>query len=401
MKIVRLTCVVLSMMCIMLCCSSCVSSYQLNQTAIVQAIGIDKENELFQVTFQIYSPKGAGASTAIDTSKNNSSIVTGSGETLAAAVRAATQKQGKVIFTGHNRILVIGRLLAQEGIENIFSYFNRNALTRQNVQVLMAENTAEEIVTTNIEQGILAAETIRNLIENTQTNGKIYECPYFELSKNMNLYHGASAMPVIAKEAQTSSDNNQEGDQGGGGGDIPSVAQIKVEKTAIFNDYKLCAELDEEQTRGLLFLKDEIQKTILVANSPNTGKCSIDIYSCQTKLEPVITGQTLSFVLKGKIKASLDEVIAFEDGTMTAQDIVTLEEACKEIIQQEAQRAFTTIVNQNQSDILYLENMVLKKDKHFWEKHQEEFLQMLKEISLQTELDFQIDRSGLETNEYI
>lgn len=383
--------------------SSCIQSSQLNETAIVQAIGIDKTEDQFQVTLQIYTPKGAGANTAVDTSKNNSSIIRVEGETLAKAIRNATLSQGKRIFTGHNRVLVIGKEMAQSGVEHIFSYFNRNALTRQNVTVLVAENTAEEIVTTSIEQGILAAETIKKTVDNTVQNGYIFPCPYYLLAKNMNLYHGAVAVPVISVQAKDQEEPQQGNASGSGdaqqGETIPDISSIIIEKTALFHDYKMIGELTQTQTRGLLFLSDQIEKTILVAETENIGKCSLDIFRCHTKLEPVVQGDEITFLLKAEIKASLDEVLLPKGNSFSEEEIEKLEQYAVALLQQEMQDVFRVAVQENHCDLLYLGDLIRKENPDVWERIGSDFDERLQSVQLQTDIDFQIERVGLETDE--
>ena len=115
----------------------------------------------YEVTMQIYAPKGGGSTTAIDTSNNNANIVSAKGKTkFQNAMIHATALQGEYIFAGHNRLLILGEEFAKQGVENVFSYFDRNHLTRQNIDVLVSKGKAKDIVALNIDQGILAAETL-------------------------------------------------------------------------------------------------------------------------------------------------------------------------------------------------------------------------------------------------
>lgn len=399
----KITSILLASVLLLFSLTSCIESHQLNETAIVQAIGIDRVEDQFEVTLQIYSPKGPGASTAIDTSKNNSSIISASGETLASAIRKATLSQGKKIFTGHNRIIVIGKETAEEGIEGLFSYFNRNALTRQNVQVLMAETTAKEIVTASIDQGILAAETIQKMIDNSEENGFVFLSPYYLLSKNMILNDGCGAMPMISLTSSPK-DSSQSGEDSGedsSSKQISEVTHLKMEKTAVFRDFKFSGTLDTTQTRGLLFLTDQIQKTILITEEAEIGKCSVDLYQCNTKLVPEIKDGKLSFILKVKAKAALDEILTSKASFSEKETLPALEKSCEAIIREETESAFHTAVNQYESDLLNLSDLLLKESPSLWKKIEGDFPRILSEMNLKTEVELLIDRLGMETDEKI
>jgi spore germination protein KC len=361
--------------------TGCIPSHQLNETAIVQAIGLDLEEGTgnYKITLQIYSPKGAGASTAIDTSKNNSSVITTSGKTISSAMRDATVHQGKSIFSGHNRIIVIGRSLAEKGIEEIFSYFNRDPLTRLNVPVMMADQTAEEIVTTNIDQGILAAETIRDILDNSQENGYVYTCPYYLLAKNMSLYEGCGAIPVVSFSDQKQEDDNS----------IPLVTNLQIRNTAVFKNYQWVGDLDESQTRGLVLLSDQMEKTVLLPEGHN----SVGIYQCNASLKPEITeDQTVQFHLKVRAKAALEERGEEEEIPLTQ-----LQNQSAQLLEQEVQQAFGVIVNQYGADILYLKDLMIQEDVQFWEQQEDAFASQFSDIKLTTDIQVSIDRVGLET----
>lgn len=380
--------------------TSCIQGHQLNETAIVQAIGIDWAEDQFEVTLQIYSPKGAGASTAIDTSKNNSSTITSSGKTLASAIRNATLSQGKKIFTGHNRIIIIGKSMAQQGIESLFSYFNRNALTLQNVQVLLAEETAKQIITANIDQGILAAETIQKMVDNSHENGFVYLSPYYLFSKNMIFHNGCGAVPIISLVPEKES-SSQSGEENSTSAKIPEVTHLNMDKTAVFQDFKLAGTLDQNETRGLLFLSNQIKKTIFVTEEPNTGTCSIDVYQCKTKLTTDFEDGNLTFTLKVDARASLDEILTSNTKFSKENSIHYLEEACKKIIEEETKSAFETTVNQYHSDVFSLSDLILKEDSDLWKELEDDFYKNMPPMNLNTQIDFVIDRTGMETDEKI
>lgn len=369
---------------VLLCLSlgGCIPSRQLNETAIVQAIGIDLEEETgyYKITLQIYAPKGAGASTAIDTSKNNSSVILTSGPTLSSAIRAATMHQGKSIFLGHNRIIVIGRALAQHGIEEIFSYFNRNPLTRLNVPVMMADGTAEEIVTTNIDQGILAAEMIRDILDNSRENGYVYNCPYYLLSKNMVLYQGCGALPVVSFQ---SDEDGQQAEES-----IPLVTNLQVKNTAVFKNYRWAADLNESQTRGLVLLSNQMEKTVLLPS----GKNSVGIYQCSAvlKLDLDPSGR-VNFHLKVRAKGSLEEQQVGEQISLER-----LQQQSVALLEREVQDAFSLVVNQYGIDILYLQDLTIQEDRDFWEEQEQGFEDQFPNMTLTTDIQVSVDRVGLE-----
>lgn len=388
---------------VLLSFTSCIKHYELKEIAIVQAIGIDYEEELFHLTLQIYSPQGPGGTTAIDTGKNNSTIIKSEGRTLAEAIEKASTTQGNNIFTGHNRVLILGHSFAQNGIRQVFSYFNRSALTRQNVQVLLAEKTAEEIVSTDLIQGILAAETIEKMVKNANKNGLIYETPYYRLSKNMNLYGGCEAIPIIsishAEEASAQKKDAEESESDSSS--IQEAGKLQVAHTGLFRDYRLIDTLEEEESRGLLLLSGELKECTLIADDPKFNKVSVNLYSCKVHLSPSLRNGKVCYTLTVKADASLDEVLQPQEVALTEKELQRIETECEKLLSSAAKRCFQTVANKNQTDLLYLSELLRQTDYSFWKAQNGDFSSLLKNASLQTDCTVSIERLGMETDEKV
>ena len=107
-------------------CSGCIPSVELNERAIVQAIGVDTVKGGYRVSLQIFSPGGGDGPTEINAGQQNAKMITAEGKTISDAIQQATLEQGRQIFYGHNRLLVIGESTVKKGISDILPFFNLN-----------------------------------------------------------------------------------------------------------------------------------------------------------------------------------------------------------------------------------------------------------------------------------
>ena len=79
--------------------TGCIQGVQTSELALVEAVGIDRTDDgRLKLTLQIFAPRGSGSATAVDSSKNNSAILTATGDTISQAVEQANQMQGKTMF---------------------------------------------------------------------------------------------------------------------------------------------------------------------------------------------------------------------------------------------------------------------------------------------------------------
>lgn len=396
MKLKKLM-IIINISFILLLFNSCVGADALDEIAIVQSIGIDLEDDdMISLTLQIYSPQGAGSSTAIDASKNNSSIIKTKGDTISKAIQNATTLQGKNIFTGNNRIVVIGRSFAEKGLEQLFSYFNRSALTRQNTQVLMADGKASDIVGVNIYQGILAAETIEEMINNSEQNGIVYECPYYWLTKNMILNNGDGAMPIIQLEEQgEDNEQNTESEK------IQSVNKVKINGTAILDDFKLIGEQDYDKTRGMLLIENKLKQSIVNISEKDVGIVSVKIYNCHTKIKPSIDGDEVVFNLDVDIDAILKELLYPQAEELNKLLVDGIEKECEKKLKKDIENAFNEIVKDYNSDIFNLKDLILKYETDFYKKNKDNIDDIVFNSKINPNINIQIDRIGLESDEKI
>ena len=161
--------------------SGCLSPIQLNRQAIVQGIGIDYQDGKYRLTFQVFSPSDAAGGSNIGASADNAKIICSEGATVSDAVQNGVRVQGKELFIGQNRVIVLGMGAAQHDLEESIAYFGTNVASRQNAHILVSATTAEEIISMKINQGILPAETLERITENARMNGLAHSVRLFEL----------------------------------------------------------------------------------------------------------------------------------------------------------------------------------------------------------------------------
>ena len=88
--------------------SGCVPHTELNEKAIVLAIGIDYEDEIFKTCFQYYNPSGTGGQTLVDNSQPNVLTTKGEGENVYGALEDASFRCGRELMLGVTQLIIIG-----------------------------------------------------------------------------------------------------------------------------------------------------------------------------------------------------------------------------------------------------------------------------------------------------
>lgn len=80
-------------------------------------------------------------------SPTTSKLIVAEGESIFDAVRNAIAISGKKLYWSHNKILILSKEVAQEGITEVIDWFLRDVETRSDVYILVSKGTsAKEIL---------------------------------------------------------------------------------------------------------------------------------------------------------------------------------------------------------------------------------------------------------------
>ena len=236
------------------------------KTAIVMAVGIDREEDTFIVTSQIAIPESSKQGQSSKTVQ-----LVSRGKTIAQAFEEINAKTGwypKLIFCN---LVVLGEKAAQANAFDALDYFLRDEYLSDNCYVATCHGLAKDILDTTALvdpssstaiQKVLSphAERVGTVMPNTL---KDFSIGYFSESKS-------GFLPVVQKQPQQEHVEGSTGDSGGGnggseggsggsggagggaGGEKPSDNPVfSAGETALFVNGKWVETLQNEETFAL------------------------------------------------------------------------------------------------------------------------------------------------------
>lgn len=370
------------------CLGGCIPSVQLNERAIVQAIGVDSSEEGYRVTLQIFSP--GGGENGIDVSKQNAKLITADGKTISDAIRTATLKQGKQIFYGHNRLLIIGKQVAQDGIQDVLPFFNNGYESRPSTNVMVAEAAAEEILAANIEQGIVPAESLQNMVENHTENAGVIKTRLIDIIEAV--YDPSRSVAIPTVRLIEDKDDGESSDENG----VETTHAVMMDGTAVLKNNRLVGMLTEDETRGLSFLTDKVTRTLVVfeyGDSKGSGMISIDVYESNTRTE--IAEEQGKAVLRASVKAKgrFNEV-GLEERFFKEEDFKALEQQAELLVGKECEAVFAKAAQEYKSDIFSYGKLLMNRDKDLWFGLKAQWPDAVADIKLEVSVYLDLDRTG-------
>jgi spore germination protein KC len=311
-------------------------------------IGIDKPKESgkVQVTAQIVKPgeikspkKEGGVSNGSGQAYWN---VKDTGETVFSTLRDLTSKSSRKLFFSHNQVLIIGRDLAEEGARKYVDFFMRDPETRVNVQFLVAQGTAEEVLDVKSELEKVPANNIAKLLKgNARASSQINEIKLRDFASRLM----SKTMAPFAPFIEISGDGEEK------------IAVISG--TAVFKSDKLVCKLDKKESRGLSWVLGEINSGIIDVEGPNNNIVSTEIIRAKGKMIPEIEDDRIKMKVNITEEGNIGEQMGPEDLTKLPV-IALLERKESEVIQDEVMAAVEKAQKLN-ADVYY-DGAVSSKD---------------------------------------
>ena len=282
----------------------------IQKTAIVLAVGIDRDGEDFALTAQIAVPKGSDRTTG-----GTSSVeIEGRGATVPDCISDIYAKTGWVPKLVFCNLVLLGESAVQADVFSCLDFFLRNEYIPNSCQLAACEGSAGEMLSSQSAIDDTSALALSKLFSDAaKKSGYVMTTTLREFAVGYYGVSGSGYMPYV--RAQT-----QEGGSGGGtgssGGSEESGAQeqkvYSAEETAIFSGGRLAAVLPREQTFAFSLLEGNVytgsfqadgQTYVVLKNSGSVGLELSDVPMATLSLE-------LRVQLYGTREASPPEEIA-------------------------------------------------------------------------------------------
>lgn len=282
----------------------------IQKTAIVLAVGIDRDGEDFALTAQIAVPKSSDRTTG-----GTSSVeIEGRGATVPDCIADIYAKTGWVPKLVFCNLVLLGESAANEDVFSCLDFFLRNEYIPNSCQLAACEGSAGEMLSSQSAIDDTSALALSKLFSDAaKKSGYVMTTTLREFAVGYYGVSGSGYMPYV--RAQT-----QEGGSGGGtgssGGSEESGAQeqkvYSAEETAIFSGGRLAAVLPREQTFAFSLLEGNVytgsfqadgQTYVVLKNGGSVGLELADVPTATLSLE-------LRVQLYGTREASPPEEIA-------------------------------------------------------------------------------------------
>ncbi len=261
------------------------SYINIEKTALIVSIGIDKDQDVYSVTTQIAIPQASA-----DSAKNSESIITGEGSTIYSAISKIGEQTGWYPKLSFCNLIVLGESILQDDVMGVIDFFVRSYKVEDSAILCACEGSAKDLLSSaspldNVSGFALAKIFVRD--SNTAsrvmtTTIKNFSIGYFSKSKS-------GFMPLVKKvelkNSVTQVDKGLSGSSGESGSGASSGSSQGGEQgqdskviydassTILFYKGKKVDEIDSELTLffSLLF-KSVNEASFSITSHDHDGK---------------------------------------------------------------------------------------------------------------------------------
>lgn len=361
----------------------------LKDRAIVLGMGIDYENDEFNIICEVISSSQSSSQSSEGGSGGGfTKLVTGKGKTISLAVYDVYAKSGKLPSLGQCGVIILGEsLYKKESLEQCLSYFLQSDAYRDSSLVTCCKGSAKDLFTKITPLDTSVSFAVQTIISGSEHNTGI---PYSYMARFISLQLTPSASDYLTVISFNSEKETT------GGDDKKDTGFFMADDVAIFRDFKFIDELSKNETKGLTLLNEPASFDTFVVNDLEATQSlpktvGIGIRSKKVKKE-------LNFNENGKITYDVKIYVRAERmRTDTTGDVISfipkekseltdfMKKQLRQQITDSVFAAFSKLTETN-CDYLGLSNEFYRKYGKKWVRFQQGFTNVYEKIRFSVEV---------------
>ncbi|MCR8634396.1 Ger(x)C family spore germination protein [Paenibacillus radicis (ex Xue et al. 2023)] len=373
--------------------TGCWSRVEINDRAFVTAIYVDRlEDGDYELSIGFPLPNriasGGGSSTGLGSSGggggNPYTIVTKKAESIAIALRLIRSDLSREISWGHCRVIVVGRKMAESGVNPILEFVAREPNFHTKSYFMVAPNRAREIsyLTPVFER--LPAEVLREFAKRKVTLDTSIK----------DFLESAATDGDTAAAMLTIGDTEMLSEKG------KKSTWVGTDGAAIFRKDKMIGTFDVKEMRAWLWLKGKMRNAMISLKSPTDGKTiSFIILSSKAAVHPVVQGGKIRFNISVEAE---DDIMSSESNIdlTNPEQILKVQNMLSRQLKGRIQHAIRKSQNMG-ADVFGFGRLLNWNYPNVWKEHEEQWLTTYKKVEFNVDAKVNVKRTGTEKNPII
>ena len=287
---------------------------ELSETMIIQGMAIDRTPDGdFSVTAEILNNLQNNPSGFQSSNESRALCFSAEGKTVSEAVRCIADICGKQPLFAHNRVIILGQSVTENGVTDALDFFERDFDTKPSMLVCAARgSSAAALLNADSGADTVKSEVLEGVLMSGKTNSRT---PVARVADTVNALTDKSASLVlpavsIARAKQKSS--------------------IELNGCAVFDkENRFAFFLDKKEAEALVFMKNGVRKGSLESDFGDTGGVSFLTVSSKTKYRFSLENGKAVVHLDVSLEADLNEIAGLNFKPLDEKTLAAAERAAQ------------------------------------------------------------------------
>lgn len=373
--------------------SGCWSKRELNDLALVAALGIDFIDDEYAISIQVIDPSQISLK---QTASRQAPVVTyhAKGKTVFEAIRKILALSPRKLYFAHIQLVVLGEELAVDGIRDSIDFLARDQEIRNDFTIIVSQQaTAKDIlnVLTPIEK-IPAKKMLNSLTVTQDAWGSTLEVDVEDLVTKLgveNQYFVLSAIEIQGDKSLGIDQTNVER--------IETPVTLKFTGLAIFKEDKLIGYMDEYDSKSFNYLNDNIKSTIEIIACPSEGMLTTEITQSKTTTKGLMKNGSPTINVSIDIVQNVAEVKC--DINLT--DLTTIDWINRQTelsIKKNIDEALHVLQEKYNADVFGFGEAIHRADPTEWKKMKEDWQTIYPNVDVNVKVNVNTKGSGTMQN---
>lgn len=299
----------------------CWDSHELNKLSIIAGLGfdIDPETGENKITYQSIIPNQVKNPSGGGEGAHAIKVVQNTGSTPYDTLSRAMQHSSHNLFYPHAQIYIFGKESALQGIYPFIDGIARNVQSRPNVLVAIADKEAADILGAQDEDENIQAIGLTNYIKLSARFSNYQAVTFLEFCNRLMSKSTAPIAPVLGVFEEIGPDGKK-------------MKKARITGMGVFKDDKIIGELNEMESRGLLWVIDRIKSGYIIVPD-----ASLQILTAKSKIIPELEDGKIQIRVEIEVQSKLAQYMGKQD--LTPSILKELEKRQSEKIKKEIMAA--------------------------------------------------------------
>lgn len=290
--------------------AGCFDLREPEETGIVSGFGIDlREDGKFAIIAQTVIPQppgaggGGGGGGGGGQSLNFENFYV-TGDTVFDAVRNLSLRSPNQMFFSHNQIIIISERLAKNGVQQVLDFLERDPEIRPSSWFLIARGDLQDVMQSHEFTRQSPTQILADIIERRERNAKYAVLRFKDFLMRLDnpdtetFTAGVTFYKGVMKGQDQKTKTVREAER---------FNELMLSGTAVFRGDKLVGWLDSMESRGLLWIRGEVQQGLLITEKENQ-KITFEIFGSTASLKPEVRDGRIIMRVEVNAKGNLGEV---------------------------------------------------------------------------------------------